>query len=107
MRRWYELVLAAQDDIATIMTVESGKPLAESKAEFLGGCAAYASHVPHVQAFIGRPSRRLLLNRQCARHIAVAQVPMSMPRETEGPHVLRRSAVTHSVTGAPPAHRRH
>ena len=39
LRRWYELVLAAQDDIATIMTVESGKPLAESKAEFLGGCA--------------------------------------------------------------------
>ena len=36
-RRWYELVLDAKDDIATIMTVESGKPLAESKAEFMGG----------------------------------------------------------------------
>ena len=38
--RWYELVLEAQDDIATIMTVESGKPLAESKSECLSGCAA-------------------------------------------------------------------
>ncbi len=46
--RWYELVLAAQDDIATIMTVESGKPLAESKAEFLGGYAIRA-HVPACQ----------------------------------------------------------
>jgi succinate-semialdehyde dehydrogenase/glutarate-semialdehyde dehydrogenase len=45
-RRWYDLVLAAQDDIATIMTVESGKPLAESKSEFLGGCAAYRPSAP-------------------------------------------------------------
>ena len=45
--RWYELVLAAQDDIATIMTVESGKPLAESKAEFLGGCDT-RGHVPRI-----------------------------------------------------------
>ena len=44
-RRWYDLVLAAQDDIATIMTVESGKPLAESKSEFLGGCAACTDEV--------------------------------------------------------------
>ena len=36
-RRWYELVRAAQDDIAIIMTVESGKPLAESKNEIIGG----------------------------------------------------------------------
>lgn len=30
-------MLAAQDDIATIMTVESGKPFAESKGEFTSG----------------------------------------------------------------------
>ena len=35
--RWYELVLAAQDDICTLMTFESGKPFKESQAEFLGG----------------------------------------------------------------------
>ena len=35
--RWYELVLEAQDDICTIMTMESGKPFAESKGEFLSG----------------------------------------------------------------------
>lgn len=35
--RWYELVLAAKDDISTIMTYESGKPLKEAQAEFVGG----------------------------------------------------------------------
>lgn len=35
--RWYELVLAAEDDIATIMTMEGGKPLKESKGEFAAG----------------------------------------------------------------------
>ena len=32
-------MVAAEDDIATIMTVESGKPLKESKGEFTSGCA--------------------------------------------------------------------
>ncbi|CAL8462841.1 g2375 [Coccomyxa elongata] len=40
LRRWHDLVLAAQDDIATIMTVESGKPFAESKGEFTSGVAS-------------------------------------------------------------------
>ena len=35
--RWYDLVLAAEDDIATIMTMEGGKPLKESKGEFASG----------------------------------------------------------------------
>ena len=38
MCRWYDLVLAAEDDIATIMTMEGGKPLKESKGEFASGC---------------------------------------------------------------------
>ena len=29
--------MAAEDDICTIMTVESGKPFKESKGEFVGG----------------------------------------------------------------------
>ena len=35
--RWYDLVLAAEDDIATIMTMEGGKPIKESKGEFASG----------------------------------------------------------------------
>src|SRR4051812_22361004 len=33
MRRWFELMLASQDDLARLMTTEQGKPLAESKGE--------------------------------------------------------------------------
>jgi succinate-semialdehyde dehydrogenase / glutarate-semialdehyde dehydrogenase len=33
LRRWYELIMANQEDLATLMTAEQGKPLAESKGE--------------------------------------------------------------------------
>ncbi len=33
MRRWFELMMANQDDLAKLMTVEQGKPLTESKGE--------------------------------------------------------------------------
>ena len=33
VRRWYELMLENQDDLARLMTIEQGKPLAESKGE--------------------------------------------------------------------------
>jgi succinate-semialdehyde dehydrogenase/glutarate-semialdehyde dehydrogenase len=39
LRRWYELMLANQDDLATILTFEQGKPLAEAKGEVLYGAA--------------------------------------------------------------------
>jgi succinate-semialdehyde dehydrogenase / glutarate-semialdehyde dehydrogenase len=35
MRRWFDLMIEHQDDLATIMTAEQGKPLAESRAEIL------------------------------------------------------------------------
>lgn len=33
MRRWYDLMLSAKDDLALIMTLEQGKPLSESQGE--------------------------------------------------------------------------
>jgi succinate-semialdehyde dehydrogenase/glutarate-semialdehyde dehydrogenase len=33
LRRWFDLIMAAQQDLATLMTAEQGKPLAESKGE--------------------------------------------------------------------------
>jgi len=33
LRRWFELMLAHQDDLARIMTAEQGKPLTEAKGE--------------------------------------------------------------------------
>jgi succinate-semialdehyde dehydrogenase/glutarate-semialdehyde dehydrogenase len=33
LRKWFELMMANQDDLALIMTTEQGKPLAEAKGE--------------------------------------------------------------------------
>ncbi len=33
LRRWFDLIIANQDDLAVIMTAEQGKPLAEAKGE--------------------------------------------------------------------------
>jgi succinate-semialdehyde dehydrogenase/glutarate-semialdehyde dehydrogenase len=33
LRKWYDLVMANQEDLAKLMTLEQGKPLAESKGE--------------------------------------------------------------------------
>jgi succinate-semialdehyde dehydrogenase/glutarate-semialdehyde dehydrogenase len=39
LRRWYELIMAAQEDLARLMTAEQGKPLAESRAEVAYGAS--------------------------------------------------------------------
>lgn len=39
LRRWYELLLANQNDLAAILTHEQGKPLAEARGEVLYGAA--------------------------------------------------------------------
>jgi aspartate-semialdehyde dehydrogenase len=33
LRKWYELIVAAKEDLALLMTLEQGKPLAESRGE--------------------------------------------------------------------------
>ena len=39
MRKWFELILANADDLATLMTLEQGKPLAEAKGEVVYGAS--------------------------------------------------------------------
>ncbi|MDE1146424.1 MAG: NAD-dependent succinate-semialdehyde dehydrogenase [Azospirillaceae bacterium] len=39
LRRWYDLIMAAQDDLGRIMTAEQGKPLAEAKGEVAYGAS--------------------------------------------------------------------
>jgi succinate-semialdehyde dehydrogenase/glutarate-semialdehyde dehydrogenase len=39
LRRWFELIMDAQDDLAVLMTREQGKPLAESKGEVAYGAS--------------------------------------------------------------------
>lgn len=39
MRKWFDLMLAAQDDLAQLMTAEEGKPLAEARGEIVYGAS--------------------------------------------------------------------
>lgn len=39
LRRWYELIMANQDDLAHLMTLEQGKPLAEARGEVAYGAS--------------------------------------------------------------------
>jgi len=39
LRRWYELILAAQEDLALLMSAEQGKPLAEARGEVVYGAS--------------------------------------------------------------------
>ena len=69
MRRWYDLVMANQDDLAVIMTSEHGKPLAESRGEVVYGASfiewfaeeakrVYGDTIPQHQArSLGGPPR--------------------------------------------------
>src|SRR5262245_50248023 len=37
LRKWFDLIMSAQDDLATLMTLEQGKPLTESRTEVAYG----------------------------------------------------------------------
>ena len=61
LRRWYELIMANQEDLARLMTAEQGKPLAEARGEVSYGAAfvewfaeeakrIYGDTIPHHQA---------------------------------------------------------
>ena len=39
MRKWFDLIVAHADDLATLMTAEQGKPLAEAKGEVMYGAS--------------------------------------------------------------------
>ena len=39
LRKWYDLILANADDLAQILTLEQGKPLAEAKGEIVANAA--------------------------------------------------------------------
>ncbi len=85
LRRWYDLMLAHQDDLATIMTAEQGKPLAESKGEIAlrrelhrvvrgrSASALYGDVIPGHQ-----PDKRILVLRQPVGVVA-AITPWNFP----------------------------
>jgi succinate-semialdehyde dehydrogenase / glutarate-semialdehyde dehydrogenase len=84
LRRWYDLMMANQEDLATLMTAEQGKPLAESQGEIAyaasfiewfaeEGKRLYGDVIPGHQ-----PDKRLLVLRQPVGVVA-AITPWNFP----------------------------
>jgi succinate-semialdehyde dehydrogenase/glutarate-semialdehyde dehydrogenase len=84
LRRWFELMMAAQEDLAQLMTAEQGKPLAESRGEIAYGASfvewfaeegkrVYGDVIPTHQA-----DRRLLVFKEPIG-VAAAITPWNFP----------------------------
>ncbi|KPM36032.1 Succinate-semialdehyde dehydrogenase [NADP(+)] [Neonectria ditissima] len=81
---WHNLITAARDDLAAILTHETGKPLAEAYGELdysLGFTWWFAGEAERIQGAISTPSapnRRVLVVKQ-PLGVAVALVPWNFP----------------------------
>jgi succinate-semialdehyde dehydrogenase / glutarate-semialdehyde dehydrogenase len=84
LKRWYELLMASQDDLAVLMTAEQGKPLVESRGEIAyaasfiewfaeEGKRLYGDIIPGHQ-----PDKRILVLRQPVGVVA-AVTPWNFP----------------------------
>ena len=94
LRRWYELLMANQDDLATLMTAEQGKPFAEAKGEIAyaasfiewfaeEGKRLYGDVIPGHQ-----PDKRILVLRQPVGVVAAItpwNFPLAMITRKAGP----------------------
>ena len=82
--KWHELITANQDDIAKILTYETGKPLAESYGEltyslgFTWWFAGEAERITGTVSVPSAPSRRTFVIKQPIG-VAVALVPWNFP----------------------------
>ncbi|MEW5885631.1 MAG: NAD-dependent succinate-semialdehyde dehydrogenase, partial [Pseudomonadota bacterium] len=70
LRRWFELLLEHQDDLARLMTAEQGKPLAETRGEVAYGASFVEWFAEEAKRVNGEtlpqfdPNRRLLVLKQ-------------------------------------------
>jgi succinate-semialdehyde dehydrogenase/glutarate-semialdehyde dehydrogenase len=84
LRKWHDLMLQHADDLALLMTLEQGKPLAEAKGEILYGASfvqwfaeegirAYGETIPATQA------GRRILSRKIPVGVCAAITPWNFP----------------------------
>jgi succinate-semialdehyde dehydrogenase/glutarate-semialdehyde dehydrogenase len=84
MRRWYDLVMANQDDLAVIMTSEQGKPLAESRGEVVYGASFIEWFAEEAKRIYGdtipqhQPDKRIVVIKQGIGVVA-AITPWNFP----------------------------
>ena len=94
LRRWGELMLRHQDDLAQIMTAEQGKPLAEAKGEVAYAAAFlewFAEEARRVSGEVLTPhqaNRRLLVRKEPVGVVAAVtpwNFPLAMITRKAGP----------------------
>lgn len=101
IRRWYDLIVNNQDDLARIMTAEQGKPLAESRGEVLYGAAfvewfaeeakrVYGDTIPMAQ-----PGKRIIVIKQPVG-VCAAITPWNFPSA-----MITRKAAPALAAGCP------
>ncbi|KIV79159.1 hypothetical protein PV11_06737 [Exophiala sideris] len=84
LMKWHELITAARDDLAKILTYETGKPLAEAYGELdysLGFTWWFAGEAERIQGSVSvpaAPNRRVFVIKQPIG-VAVALVPWNFP----------------------------
>src|SRR6056297_4056968 len=70
LRRWYDLMMEHQEDLATILTAEQGKPMAESRGEIAYGASFVEWFAEEAKRIYGetipghQPDKRLMVIRQ-------------------------------------------
>jgi succinate-semialdehyde dehydrogenase/glutarate-semialdehyde dehydrogenase len=101
IRRWYDLIVAHQKDLAMIMTLEQGKPLAESVGEVLYGASfvewfaeeakrVYGDTIP-----MGQPGKRIIVIKQPVG-VCAAITPWNFPSA-----MITRKAAPALAAGCP------
>ena len=102
LRRWFELMMANQDDLARLMTTEQGKPLAESKGEVAYAASflewfgeeakrVYGDTIPGHQ-----PDKRIVVIKQPIGVVACItpwNFPLAMITRKAGPAIAAGCAV--------------
>ena len=84
LRRWYDLMLANADDLATLMTAEQGKPLAEAKGEIIYAASFIEWFAEEAKRVYGdvipghQPDKRIFVLRQPVGVVA-AITPWNFP----------------------------
>jgi succinate-semialdehyde dehydrogenase / glutarate-semialdehyde dehydrogenase len=70
LRKWFELIMANQEDLAQIMTAEQGKPLAESRGEIAYAASFVEFYAEEAKRIYGEtipspfPNSRILVQKQ-------------------------------------------
>ena len=84
LRKWYDLIMANQEDLAILMTVEQGKPLAESRGEIAYGASFIEWFAEEAKRVYGdtipaqSPDRRIVVIKQPIG-VCAAVTPWNFP----------------------------